>query len=215
VTSTNSGAGLYAANCLRCHGANGVGVNELGPPLRGVGAATADFYLRTGYMPLTSPQEQPSRKGVVFDERQITALVGYVASLGRGPPIPKPHPERGDLAQGMSLFTEHCAGCHQVVARGGIVTGARVPPLTEASSVEIAEAVRAGPYVMPTYSKATLSDAELDSIIRYVEYAKHPSQAGGWGIGFLGPVPEGMVSWLIAAAVLVAVCTAIGRRLRP
>ena len=212
VTNTNSGAALYAANCVSCHGAKGEGVPESGPPLENVGAGTADFYLRTGYMPLSHPGDQPSRKRVLFDEQQLKALVGYVASFGSGPPIPRPHPDRGNLSTGFHLFTEHCAGCHQVIARGGFVTGARVPPLTRASAAEVAEAVRSGPYVMPKFTRKTLSDAQLDSIIRYVEYAKHPSQAGGWGIGFLGPVPEGMVAWLIAAAALVAICTAIGKR---
>jgi ubiquinol-cytochrome c reductase cytochrome c subunit len=225
VANANDGSALYAANCSSCHGAQGEGVAPpgrpgaggvvgMGPPLKGVGAGTADFYLRTGYMPLARPDEQPYRTRVLFDDRQIRALVGYVASFGAGPPIPQPHPEHGDLAEGMRLFTDRCAGCHQVVARGGVAVGARVPPLVEASPVEIAEAVRAGPYVMPRFTKRTLSDAQLDSIIRYAEYAKHPSQPGGWGIGFLGPVPEGMVTWLIAAAALVAACTAIGRRLR-
>jgi ubiquinol-cytochrome c reductase cytochrome c subunit len=214
VTNTNSGAGLYAANCLRCHGAHGAGVAAMGPALRGVGPGTADFYLRTGYMPLGRPHEQPYRTRVLFDERQLQALVQYVASFGAGPPIPQPHPEQGNVSQGMQLFTEHCAGCHQIVVRGGVAVGARIPPLVEASPVEIAEAVRAGPYVMPRFTKATLSDAQLNSVIRYVEYAKHPLQAGGWGIGFIGPVPEGMVTWLIAAAALVAVCIAIGTRLR-
>lgn len=206
------GAALYAANCVMCHGAKGAGVDAMGPPLENVGAGTVDFYLRTGYMPLSSPHEQPYRKRVLFDEGQLEALVRYVASFGSGPPIPQPHPEQGNVAEGFHLFTERCAGCHQVVARGGVVTGARVPPLTHATPVEIAEAVRAGPYMMPALSKSSLPDAQLNSIIRYVEYAKHPSQAGGWGIGFLGPVPEGMVTWLVAAAALVAVCTAIGTR---
>jgi ubiquinol-cytochrome c reductase cytochrome c subunit len=214
VANTNSGAGLYAANCVRCHGAKGVGVADMGPPLKEVGAGTGDFYLRTGYMPLAEPDEQPYRKRVLFDERQLEALVRYVASFGSGPPIPQPHPEQGNLAKGLHLFTEHCAGCHQVVGRGGVAPGARIPPLTKASAVQIAEAVRAGPYVMPAFSRAALTDAELNSIIRYVEYAKHPSQPGGWGIGFLGPVPEGMVTWLLAAAVLVAVCSVIGKRIR-
>ena len=212
VTSTNSGAGLYAANCARCHGAMGKGVQAMGPPLENVGAGTVDFYLRTGYMPLDDPDEQPYRKRVLFDRGQLDALVRYVAALGSGPPIPQPHAERGNVAEGMHLFTENCAGCHQIVARGGVAPGARVPPLTDATPVQVAEAVRAGPYVMPAFSKRALSDAQLDSIVRYVEYAKHPSEAGGWGIGFLGPVPEGIVAWLIAAAALVAVCTTIGAR---
>jgi ubiquinol-cytochrome c reductase cytochrome c subunit len=222
---TNDGAALYAANCASCHGAKGEGVPPpgrpgaggvigMGPSLRNVGAGAADFYLRTGYMPLAHPDDQPSRARVLFDPRQIRALVGYIASFGAGPPIPQPHPEHGDLAEGLRLFTGHCAGCHQIVARGGVVTGARVPPLDDATPVEIAEAVRRGPYVMPRFTKETLSDAQLNSLIRYVEYVKQPPQTGGWGIGFLGPVPEGMVVWLIAAAALVAVCLTIGRRLR-
>jgi len=223
--NTNDGAALFAANCASCHGARGEGVPPpgrpgaggvvgMGPPLTDVGPGTADFYLRTGYMPLAHPDDQPSRGRVFFDDRQIRALVGYVASFGTGPPIPQPVPEQGTLAEGLRLFTDHCAGCHQVVTRGGVVTGARVPPLVDATPVEIAEAVRSGPYVMPRFTKQTLSDAELSSVIRYVEYAKHPSQTGGWGIGFLGPVPEGMVAWLVAAAALVGICMAIGRRLR-
>ena len=225
VTNTRNGAALYAANCASCHGTNGVGVAPpgrsgagdvpgMGPPLIGVGARAADFYLRTGYMPLPKPDVQPSRRRVLFDDRQIRALVRYVASFGGGPPIPQPHPERGDPSEGMRLFADHCAGCHQIVARGGVVTGARVPPLTDASPVEIAEAVRTGPYVMPAFRRTAISDAQLDSLIRYVDDTKHPSQAGGWGIGFIGPVPEGMVAWLLAAAVLVALCTVIGTRNR-
>src|SRR5205085_4125564 len=104
----------------------------------------------------------------------IGALVAYVASLGAGPPIPQPHPERGSLAEGLHAFTDHCAGCHQVAAEGGYVTGAVPPPLEEATPVQIAEAVRIGPNVMPAFSKRAIPAGELDSIIRYVEYAKNP-----------------------------------------
>jgi ubiquinol-cytochrome c reductase cytochrome c subunit len=223
IVNATSGAGLYAANCASCHGSHGEGVQPpgipgaggivgMGPPLRNVGAGTADFYLRTGYMPLDRPDQQPWRKRVLFDGRQIRALVRYVASFGHGPPIPDPRPERGNISEGLQLFTQHCAGCHQVVARGGIATGARVPPLTKATPVEVAEAVRSGPYVMPKFSRKAINDRQLDSIVRYVEYTHAPDSPGGWGIGFIGPVPEGMVAWLIAAAALVAACFAFGNR---
>jgi len=142
----------------------------------------------------------------------ITASLG--TSLGKGPRIPEPHPERGNLAEGLHLFTDHCAGCHQVVAAGGYVTGAIPPPLASDTPTQIAEAVRIGPYVMPRFSEKAISNRQLDSIVAYVEYAKHPDDRGGWALGRLGPVPEGLVTWLIAAAVLVAVCMVIGRRLR-
>jgi ubiquinol-cytochrome c reductase cytochrome c subunit len=217
---------LYAGNCLTCHGPRGEGaapsapihgggdLTGSGPSLRGVGAQAPDFYLRTGYMPLSRVREQPYRSRVLFTEREIDALVAYVASLAPGPPIPKPHPERGDLSRGMRLFTQHCSGCHQIVAEGGLVTGARVPPLKEATPVQIAEAVRIGPYLMPRFSTRAISSSDLDSIIAYVDWAKHPDDRGGWGIGHIGPIPEGMVTWLIAVVLLVALCAVIGERRR-
>jgi ubiquinol-cytochrome c reductase cytochrome c subunit len=35
---------------------------------------------------------------------------------------------------------------------------------------------------------------------------------GGWGIGNIGPVPEGMVAWLLALATLLVVARLIGER---
>jgi ubiquinol-cytochrome c reductase cytochrome c subunit len=208
------GRDLYLANCLQCHGPRGEGVEGRGPALTSAGASSADFYLRTGRMPLVDPADTPERSAPSFDEDQLDDLVAFVAALGKGPAIPEPRPERGRLAEGLRLFTENCAGCHQIAGEGGAVTGARVPPLGDASAVQIAEAVRIGPYVMPRYSERRLSDAELDSIIRYVLYARDPLDEGGWGIGHIGPIPEGIVTWLLAAAVLVAACSVIGRRLR-
>ncbi len=224
---------LYGQYCIVCHGANGRGIQPpipnsagaapqraqnqqqaAGPPLRGVGALAADFYLRTGYMPLREAGKQPRRTRVLFSEGQIRALVAYVASLGDGPPIPRPQPERGSLSEGMKLFTDHCAGCHQVVAEGGYVTGAVPPALENSTAVQIAQAVRIGPYVMPRFSEQQISDRELDSIIRYVQYAKHPDDRGGWAIGHLGPVPEGLVTWFLAGTALIGVCIVIGKRLK-
>jgi quinol---cytochrome-c reductase cytochrome c subunit len=205
---------LYGQYCIACHGANGRGIPQLAPSLQAVGALAADFYLRTGYMPLRKTGMQPRRTRVLFDEGQIRALVAFVASLGNGPPIPQPRPERGNLSEGMKLFTDHCAGCHQVVAEGGYVTGAVPPPLENSTAVQIAQAVRIGPYVMPRFSRKAISDRELDSIIRYIQYAKSPDDRGGWAIGHLGPVPEGLVTWFLACTVLIGVCIVIGKRLK-
>lgn len=223
---------LYGEYCLACHGGNAAGhVSEpsysagyspgritsrqagIAPSLQGVGPLAADFYLRTGYMPLPHLGVQPRRGRVFLSEKQIRALVAYVGTFG-GPKIPTPHPERGNISEGLNLFTEHCAGCHQVVAQGGYVTGALPPPLEDANDTQIAEAVRIGPYVMPKFTKKDLSDAQLNSIIRYVDYAKHPQHPGGWSLGYLGPVPEGLVTWFLAATVLIVFCVAIGKRLR-
>jgi ubiquinol-cytochrome c reductase cytochrome c subunit len=214
VVLVRSGAGLYSANCTRCHGPRGEGVPEHGPALKDSGALGADFYLRTGYMPLADPHDQPERSQPLFTERQLDELIAFVASLGHGPGIPSPQPQRGNVSAGMQLFTDHCAGCHQAVGRGGYVTGARVPALTDATARQIAEAVRVGPYLMPRFSERAITDTQLNDIVAYVEYAKHPEDRGGWSIGDIGPWPEGMVTWLLAAAVIVFTCTLVGRRLR-
>jgi len=212
--AAGSGTDLYGANCIECHGPQGRGIPERGPSLRGVGARAADFYLRTGYMPLGNPHDQPHRKRVQFTKRELAELVAYVASFGGGPPIPRPEPARGNLAEGQELFTEHCAGCHQIDAEGGYVTNAVAPPLDRASPVEIAEAVRTGPYLMPRFSEKQIGDDQLNSIIRYVQYAKHPDDRGGWSLGHVGPVPEGLVTWLVAVVLLIATCAVIGQRIR-
>jgi ubiquinol-cytochrome c reductase cytochrome c subunit len=221
---SKQGEALYNANCLGCHGPRGEGVSTAdrtrgaldlagaGPSLRDVGALAADFYLRTGYMPLGDPAEQPTRRASPFDSRQLDALIGYVAALGNGPPVPRPHPERGSVSVGLRLFTQSCAGCHQVVAAGGYVTGARVPPLDRATPTQIAEAVRLGPYLMPRFGTSQISPRKLDAITAYVVSTQNPDDAGGWGIGHLGPVPEGMVAWLIGLASLLVVARLAGER---
>ena len=220
------GSQLYAANCASCHGIAGRGVFEpgpargagnvrgQGPPLVGVGARAADLYLTTGFMPLDEPRDQPWRRRVLFTGKEIRALTAYVASLAPGPPIPRPAPGRGDVSEGFHLFTEHCAGCHQAVAEGGYVTNARVPAIKQDTPTQIAEAVRVGPYVMPSFSRRVISDRQLNSIIAYLETSKRPEDRGGWGLGHIGPVPEGMVAWLVAGAALVALCALIGERMR-
>ena len=234
AAGTQYGKHLYGEYCIACHGANAAGKPKAsrigygprrsqdastyagyGPSLRGVGAQAADFYLTTGYMPLPHVGLQPRRNwnNNLLAPAQIEALTAYIASFG-GPPVPRPHPERGSLAEGLHLFTEHCAGCHQVVAQGGFVTGAVPPPLEDDSAVQIAEAVRIGPYVMPTFTRKDLSDRQLDSIIRYVDWTRNAYHPGGWAIGYLGPVPEGLVAWFIGAVALVLVCLVIGKRLR-
>jgi ubiquinol-cytochrome c reductase cytochrome c subunit len=212
------GYNLFGQYCVSCHGVAGSGIRpgrpRIAPSLQGVGPLAGDFYLRTGYMPLQHAGMQPHRQRVFFNEKQLDALIAYVGSLGPGPRVPTPRPERGNLSEGLHLFTDRCAGCHQVVAEGGYVTGGLPPPLKQATATQIAEAIRIGPYVMPRFSTKALSPAQVSSIVRYVLWARHPDDRGGWGIGHIGPIPEGLVTWFFGIAVLVATCVVIGRRFR-
>jgi len=205
------GRELYSGTCAVCHGEDLRGVRGQGPPLRGTGAAAADFYLSTGRMPIADPTDEPTRAPPQYSRRDIDALVAYIGAFG-GPPVPRADPARGDIARGKERFTESCAGCHQVMARGGIVTGAFAPSLQAASPRQIAEAVRVGPYLMPVFDARRLSQRDVDDIAAYVLRTRHPDDRGGWGIGNIGPVPEGMVTWLLAAVVLFGVARALGER---
>jgi len=205
------GRELFLESCTSCHGRDARGIDGRAPTLYGAGAAAADFYLSTGRMPLDKPGDEPIRTQPRYPQGQIDAIVAYVGSLG-GPPIPNVHPERGKLNEGFELFNENCAGCHQAVAKGGVVTGAFAPDLGEATPTEVGEAMRIGPYVMPVFGHAQIDRGELNSIARYVELTKAPVNEGGWGIGNLGPVPEGMIAWLLALASLLLVARLIGTR---
>jgi ubiquinol-cytochrome c reductase cytochrome c subunit len=214
AAAADRGRALFVLGCSSCHGLDARGVAGRGPSLYGVGAAAADFYLATGRMPLADPREEPTRAHPQYSRSEIAALVAYVASLAPGPPIPRVDPAAGRLNRGMAAFALNCSGCHEIGGAGGIVTGAIAPALDnpDVTPTELGEAVRVGPYVMPVFGPAQISEAELDDIARYVVSTQHPADAGGWGIGHIGPIPEGMVAWFLGAASLVLVARLIGER---
>ena len=198
---------LYQVACTTCHGTEGEGVEDRGPALIGVGAASADFYLSTGRMPLDRPRAQAERKRVAYTPVQIRQLVAFVASLGPGPAIPRINASAGDLAEGNRLYANNCAPCHSSAGAGGALGHAvYAPPLDRATPVQVAEAVRVGPGAMPVFGTETLDDEQLASVVRYVEYLRKPDDRGGFGLGHLGPIPEGFVAWVVGlGAMLMAV----------
>ena len=183
------------------------------PSLVGVGAGPLDFYLSTGRMPLDNPRDQPARNPSAYGRADINALIAFIVKVGGGPPAPAANPARGSLATGFHQFVANCAGCHQLLGRGGLVLGAYVPDLQSATALQVAEAIRTGPYLMPHFDAKQIDQHALDSLARYVLWTRHPSNLGGWGIDNIGPIPEGMVAWFMALAALVLVARLIGERM--
>jgi ubiquinol-cytochrome c reductase cytochrome c subunit len=210
-SQVSQGRSLFLEGCSSCHGFDAKGIPGRGPSLVGVGAQAPAFYLSTGRMPLPDPHAYPERSKPAYPQPEINALVAYIASLG-GPAIPKVDQAAGNLSQGEQAFALNCSGCHQIIARGGIVTGSEVPALQQATATQIAEAVRIGPYLMPSFSTGEISQQTLNSIARYIIYTRHPADRGGWGIGHIGPIPEGMVAWLLALSALLIIARVIGKR---
>lgn len=205
------GRRLFETGCTTCHGLDGRG-SGLGPPLVGVGAAAADFYLSTGRMPLDQPRAQADRKPPAYTAEQIRDLVAYIAESG-GPPMPDVDPRRGDLAVGMQLYTANCAACHNSAASGGALGQARfAPALRRSTPLETAEAIRIGPGSMPVFGPDALTDEQVDSIVRYLVELRGLDDRGGAPLGRLGPVPEGMVAWLAGLFPMLAFALWIGTR---
>ena len=211
-----AGRDLYITGCSTCHGLDGSGA-AVGPNLLGVGAASVDFYLSTGRMPLDQPSAQADRKPPAYNPRQIEQIVAYVehltAAAGKppGPPIPEVDPTHGEIVAGNQLYAQNCAGCHNSAGSGGALGhGAYAPLITEATPRQVAEAIRVGPGAMPVFGRDTLSDEDVASIARYVEYLKSPRDVGGAPLGRVGPIPEGLVAWVVGLGAMLAVARWIG-----
>jgi ubiquinol-cytochrome c reductase cytochrome c subunit len=203
-----NGAALYLRNCASCHGPGGEGT-DVGPPLIGVGAASADFYLRTGRMPLGAPGQRPQRQEPAFAEDEIVALVEHVAGLGNGPAIPQVS-TGGDLHRGWELYSANCAACHAATGAGNAVGGGfAAVGLGEASPTEIAEAMLVGPGVMPNFA---WNRDDQDAIIAYVDFLRRSPSPGGAPLGGFGPVGEGFVAVVVGLTLLVLAARFVGRR---
>ena len=204
---------LYTPGCSSCHGLHAEGTRRA-PPLLGVGAASVDFWVSSGRMPLKTGGRQAVRKPPEYDRKQIDDLIAYVTSLDPGgPPVPELDLARADLVEGGELFRSNCAACHGAVAIGGaLASGRQAPPLRPASAVQAAEAIRIGPGAMPSFGPDTFTHDQLEAVVRYVESLDHPDDPGGSGLGHAGPIPEGFVGWLVGLGALLLACFWIGER---
>lgn len=210
--STRSGERLYQQNCVGCHGTGGEGTQR-GPALEGAGAASADFYLRSGRMPISDPTQEVERGEPRFTDEQIRALVDYVAGLGGGPAIPDVETDGADRSRGGELYRLNCAACHNWDAKGGALVGHENPPdLHGIDPLQVAEAVRVGPGSMPRFDEGALTDAQLDDVTAYVAYLDDPRDAGGWGLAHWGPATEGAAAAVVLGGLLAVVAWLGARR---
>lgn len=213
------GNDLFQTNCAMCHGDGGEGLDQEGatggPPLLGVGPASVDFMLRTGRMPMENQHDRLRRGPPEFDETDRAALVEFVKSLApeqQGPAIPDVDGwQSADLSTGMELFTTNCAACHGPTA-GGIAVGQKdvSSNLAVASPIEIAEAIRTGPGVMPVFGKDVLGQEDLEAVTAWVIRLRDRPSPGGISVGRSGPVSEGFIAWLVGMGLLGIVMYLLG-----
>ena len=205
---TEAGTALFQSQCASCHGMQGQGT-AYGPSLVGAGAAGADFYLRTGRMPLSAPGQPVVRRQPVLTDEQIQELVGFVAALGDGPAIPKVT-SGGDVSDGSRLYIANCAACHGATGAGNAIGGGNLAAnLDEATPTQIVEAMRIGPGAMPKFAFSPDQEA---SIAAYVQVLQDGPSPGGLAIGGLGAVAEGFVAIGIGLVLFVLATIFVGRR---
>lgn len=208
---------LFEANCSTCHGSDAYGTDRA-PNLVGVGAATVDFWVSTGRMPLAISSIQAVRKPPRFDRQQTLEIAAFVASLApttpQAPAIPSVNTAHTSLADGESLFVLNCAACHTVTGAGdALADGYFAPSLHKASKTQVAEAMRTGPGNMPRFGPGTLSDKQVADVVAYVTGPiQHPDNKGGIGLGEIGPVGEGFVALLVGVGGLMLVAFWLGDR---
>jgi ubiquinol-cytochrome c reductase cytochrome c subunit len=210
--AVKAGRELYLQGCSTCHGL-GLQGGAGGPSLIGVGESAVVFQVESGRMPLYAGTIQAPRKKAKYTIGQIDQLAAFIGAHGGGPKLPVGKLDDGALQEGGELFRTNCASCHNFAGSGGALTyGKYAPALSAASARVIYSAMQTGPESMPRFSDNQLTPDEKKAVTRYVEYITKAPQPGGSDLGRYGPVPEGMVMWLVGITALVGLTLWIGAR---
>jgi len=212
------GERIFLKGCSSCHGINLEG-SAIAPALLGVGAASVDFQVATGRMPVADMSVQIARKEPVYNEKQVEALAAYVSSLALGPEVPGEehlnYERDGSTAEGGELFRTNCAMCHNFAGQGGALTqGKYAPTVMGVQPRHIYEAMVTGPQSMPVFSDKTITPEEKLSIIKWIKAAEAEPQLGGASLGRVGPVTEGLLVWTLGLGLLVGVAVWLAMKAR-
>ena len=212
------GKELFLKGCSSCHGLNAEG-GSIAPSLIGVGAASVDFQVGTGRMPMADMSQQAMRKKPLYTEKQTAALAAYVASLAPGPASLTNEEiewERdGNTAEGGELFRNNCAMCHNFAGQGGALTqGKYAPTIMGVEPKHIYEAMITGPQSMPVFSDKTITVEEKLSIIKWIKAAEAEPNLGGASLGRVGPVTEGLLVWTFGLGLLIGIAVWLASKAR-
>ncbi|MGC5033226.1 cytochrome c [Micromonospora sp. DT229] len=202
------GKALFDVSCVTCHGRNAQGVEGRGPSLIGVGAASVEFQVSTGRMPMARQEAQAQRKPEVFSPDEIDQLAAYIQQLGGGPTMPAGdnlHAD-GNVALGGELYRINCAQCHAFSGGGGALSsGKYAPSLSPATDRQIYAAMLSGPQNMPVFGDNQITPEQKADIIAYIQKSlNNDADPGGlFNLGRYGPSTEGVAIFLVGMVALV------------
>ena len=146
-----------------------------------------------------------AQAGARFTAEQIQqhrAVAAISSPWAGGPPIP-PRPPRWTRQARTSrwaqqLFIANCAQCHNFAGAGGALTyGKYAPALTHSTPTQIYEAMLTGPEAMPVFSDTTVTPQPRSATSsRTSPSVRAEPNPGGFSLGRVGPVTEGLVAFL-------------------
>lgn len=194
-----SGAAVFAANCSGCHGDHGQGLIGPSQQADAFPSLVAGMVRRGGISMPAFPQ---------LSAAQVDAVATYVATQ-----IADPAARLGTIAEGGAEFRLYCSGCHSSVGSGGALSqGRNAPRLRDFPAAEALAAMIYGRGNMPVFAGTTFDVRQQASVALYVETLESPPSPGGWGLGYIGPVPEGLAGFLaLCVLLLVTVWLAWGK----
>ena len=211
------GKKLFSVGCASCHGLAGQGSTD-GPSLVGVGPAAVDFQVGTGRMPAQQPGAQVQPHKVIYTPDEIKQLADFVGSLGPGPAVPTKDqysPSGADVGKGGELFRTNCSQCHNFIGKGGALTeGKDAPSLKGVDPKHIYEAMLTGPQSMPSFPDSTMPQDTKADIIAYLNDVDtaQSNNPGGFTLGAIGPVSEGLFAWVFGLGTLIGVAIWVAAR---
>lgn len=191
------GKAIFDGRCAKCHGERGEGISAVitiaGPSLKAEhdhGNVITALEVGPSHMP---------QFPYILSMQQMEAVADYVTHEVATIPL-----GGGDLSEGGKLFRQNCAPCHQAAVRGGalVFTGVNAPALTNTSAALVAGAIRWGPGPMPAFPPSVLSDDQLNSVVKYVEFVQRPPRPGGRPLHWYGPVSEGFAAWIVLCGIV-------------
>lgn len=139
--------GSYAGTCASCHGADALGVPGLGPDIHCNKAIQT--YVRNG---ITGPLgTMPAFSTTVMPDATIATIQTFLNGL-----CPNPTPA--------DVFASNCVACHGADGSGS----STLPSLQCSVGSLITHMVRSGRGVMPAFTTASLTNAQLTGLINYI-----------------------------------------------
>jgi cbb3-type cytochrome c oxidase subunit III len=176
---TVRGEELFKQKCGGCHTLAAAGTaGTVGPNLDDAFAAdraqgfeeSSIQQLVAGQIkfPVTTPSTgAPGMPADLVTGVDVDNVAAYVASVAGKPGAAQPPPGEGQAADGKTIFTTNCGGCHTLADAG--TNGTVGPNLDQAKPPKalVVDRVTNGKGVMPPF-KGTLTDAQIQAVADYV-----------------------------------------------